>query len=156
MLRRLSRLVTFFLFLISKLSLGLIFLFNEVFLVFAFFFFLFFKILQSFYLYSNWLTYSIVLVSGIEFSDSSLTDNTQYSSQQVPSSVLTPHLAHLPPSTLSLFSIIKSLLWFVSLSLLPPPPSYVCFSSASKRPTPNRCLPVRCRGLRTPLSLRDS
>ena len=40
-----------------------------------------------------------------------------------------PSPAHLLPSTLSLFSIIKSLLWFVSFSSLPPAPLYVfiCF-----------------------------
>ena len=41
--------------------------------------------LISFYLYSSKLTYSVVLASGVEPSDSSLTYDTQCSSQQVPS-----------------------------------------------------------------------
>ena len=42
------------------------------------------------------LSYSIVLVSGLEFSDSSLTYNTGCSSQQVPSLIPVTHLAHSP------------------------------------------------------------
>ena len=54
----------------------------------------------------------VKLVSGIEFSDSSRTYDIQYS-LQVPSLTLITHLVrsptHVPPSTLNLFSIIKSL-----------------------------------------------
>ena len=60
------------------------------------------------------------MVPGGEFSDSSLTYNTQCSSQQVPSLMPITHLAHSPPNTppaaLRLFSVSKSLLWFASLS----------------------------------------
>ena len=54
----------------------------------------------NFYLYSSQLTYSAILVSGVEFSDSSLTYNTQCSSQQVPSLIPISHLAHLPLTSL--------------------------------------------------------
>ena len=71
--------------------------------------------------FSSYLTCSVILASGVKPSDSSLTCNTQCSSQQVPSSMPITHFPHLPssppPSTLSLFSIFKSLLWFASLSV---------------------------------------
>ena len=59
-----------------------------------FFSFFFFNI-SSFYLNSNLLTYGIISISGVEFSDSSLTYNTQGSSQ-VPSLIPITHLAHSP------------------------------------------------------------
>ena len=68
----------------------------------------------------------VKLVSGVEFSDPSPTYNIQ-SSSQVPSLIPITHLAHLPPSTLSLFSIIKSLLEFGSLSSPPPSHMFICF-----------------------------
>ena len=53
--------------------------------------------------------------------DSSFTFNTQCSSQQVPSFMPITHLAHppthLPPATLSLFCVFKTLVWFASLFL---------------------------------------
>ena len=61
------------------------------------------------------------MIAGIEFSDSSLTYNTQDSLQQASSLMPINHLAHSPPAsppaTLSLFSVFKSLLWFASLSV---------------------------------------
>ena len=64
-----------------------------------------------------------MLVSGVEFSDSSLTLNTQCSSQQVPSLIPTSHLPHPPtycPCSSSQFSIVNSLLWLASFSLFSP------------------------------------
>ena len=63
------------------------------------------------------------MVSGVQFSDLSLTYNTQCSSQQVSSLMSITHLVHppqpnTPPATISLFSVSKSLLRFASLSLL--------------------------------------
>ena len=63
------------------------------------------------------------LVSDAEFSDSSLTYNTQCSSQPVSSLMPITHLAHPPPTSLpvTLFSIGKSVLRFAfSLSLFSP------------------------------------
>ena len=62
------------------------------------------------------------MVSGVEFSDSSLTYNTQCSSPQVSFLMPFAHLAHppppdIPPASFSLFSAFKSLLWFTSLSV---------------------------------------
>ena len=70
-----------------------------------------------------------MLASGVEFRDSSYFQ----CSSQVPSLIPISHLAHPPvtsvhqPLSLSLFSIINSLLWFVSLALqIPPLPSECC------------------------------
>ena len=64
----------------------------------------------------------MVLTSGVEPSDSSLTYHTQWSSQKVPSLMSVTHLSHPPhtppPATLSLFSVFKSLLLFAFLSVL--------------------------------------
>ena len=73
--------------------------------------FLFFK----YNLLSSWLTYSVysvLLVLGVDSRDSSLTYNTQCSSQQVPSSMPITHFPsplHPPPPqlTLSLFFVFK-------------------------------------------------
>ena len=72
---------------------------------------------------SSYLTYSVYdvpLALGVDSHDSSLTYNTQYSSQWVPSSMPITHFplpSVLPPSTLSLFSVFKCFLWFASLSV---------------------------------------
>ena len=50
----------------------------------------------KFYLDPSSLTYSVLMISGVEFSDSSLTCNTQCFSQQVPSFMPLTHLAHSP------------------------------------------------------------
>ena len=83
---------------------------------------------------SSYLTYSAVLLSGVEFIDSPLTYKTQGS---LPTSALLsshhpshPSPTHLPPSTLSFFSTIKGLWWFVSLSSLSPYP-FLCLSAVS-------------------------
>lgn len=78
------------------------------------------------YLNYSWLTYNAIFVSGVEFSDSSFTCNTQCSSISVllnPHQPFSPCPAHLPTATLSLFSIV---LWFRSFSL-----PYLFFSSFS-------------------------
>ena len=80
-------------------------------------------------IYSSYLTYSVILVSGVEFRDLSLAYNTRCSSQQVPS-LIPITIQHIPlpttsPATLSLFSIVKSLTY--CLSLPPTPYSSVSF-----------------------------
>ena len=63
------------------------------------------------------LIYDVILVSGVEFSDSSLSYNTQCSPQQVPSIRIT-HPAHPWPTSLSQ-PLVCSLLLRVSYGLLP-------------------------------------
>ena len=90
-----------------------------------------FCFVSSFYSNSRWLAYRVMLVSRVEFSDSSLTYNTQCSSRQVPSLMPITHLAH-PPSPLSLFSIVKNLLWFASLFFFPLPYIHLfCFLNST-------------------------
>ena len=71
---------------------------------------------------SKLVNIQLIMISGIEFSELSLTCNTQCSSQQVPSLMPITYSAHLPTqhptATLSLFSVFKYLLWFLSLSIL--------------------------------------
>ena len=52
------------------------------------------------YLFKFKLTYSVALVSGVEPENSSLTYNTQCSSQQVPSLMPITHLPQPPPTSL--------------------------------------------------------
>ena len=86
---------------------------------------------SNFNLNSSSLKYSVILVSGVEFSDSSLTCKTQCSTQ-VPS--LTRHPFNpsppptAPPSTLSLFSVVK-VSYGLLPSLFPPFPMFICFMS---------------------------
>ena len=67
------------------------------------------------------LTHGVIMISGLELSDSSLIYNTQCSSQQVSYLIPLAPLAHPPPNTLpatlNLFSVFRGLLWFVSLSV---------------------------------------
>ena len=84
--------------------------------------FLFCFVFNFFYINSSQLTYSVTLVLGVEFSESSLTYNTQCSSQ-VPSLVPITHLAHLPPT----FLHQPIMVWF-SLSFFPLP-IFICFVS---------------------------
>lgn len=80
--------------------------------------FVFIWYFSNFYLNSSYHVVYVILVSGGEFSYSSLTYNTQCSIQ-VPSLISITHLAHQLStslsSTFSLFSIFRSLLWFSSL-----------------------------------------
>ena len=82
---------------------------------------------SSFYLNSSYWTYSVELVSGIEFSYSSITYNTQCSSK-VPSLIPIIHLTiltHLPLVTINLFSMIESL--FYGLLFSPSHSMFFCF-----------------------------
>ena len=94
------------------------------------------------YFFSNFiyiqLAYSILLVSEVEFSDSSVAYNTQCSLYHMPSLMPITQLPHpppTPPATLSLFPIVKSLSWFFSLtddfpfSFPFPSPKVLCFVS---------------------------
>ena len=60
---------------------------------------------------TNRIKNRVILVSGVEFSDSSLTYTTQCSSLQAPSLIHITHLAHplptSPPGTLSIFFFFK-------------------------------------------------
>ena len=66
------------------------------------------------------LTHGVIMISGLELSDSSLTYNTQCSSQQVSSLMLLTHLVH-PPTQLpssnphSVCSLYLRISWFVCL-----------------------------------------
>jgi len=75
---------------------------------------LFFK-----FLFYSQLTYSITLFSGVQHSDSTVPYNTQYSSQQVHSFIPITYFNHPPPTfllvTISLFSIVESVSYFLSL-----------------------------------------
>lgn len=78
-------------------------------------FVLFFFYASSFYFNSSYLTYRITLVSSAEFSDSSLTQNTQCSSYQMPSLMPIPLPASLQQPCL--FSGAKSLFLRVLLTV---------------------------------------
>ena len=78
-----------------------------------------FFITSSFNLNSSQFTCNVILVSEVEFSDSSLTCKTQCSSQIFnPSLIPITRLVHPPPTSFQqpLFSVVKSLFRFASLS----------------------------------------
>lgn len=78
----------------------------------------------SFYLDYSQITYHIIIVSGIQYSDSTLPFNTPFSSQQVLSLISIPYLTrpptHLPSVAITLFSVVKSLFPGLHLSLFSP------------------------------------
>lgn len=88
--------------------------------------FIFIISFSNFYFNSSLLTYSLILVSGVELSDSSFAYNTGCSSS---GALLHAPPPFLPSSALSLLSFSYGL--FPSLSLFSPSPAHVfiCFVS---------------------------
>ena len=76
------------------------------------------------FLFKFQLTYGVILVSGVQYSDSTLLYNTHCSSQQVysffPITFFPHHATTSPPITISLFCLVNSPLLGLLLSLFPP------------------------------------
>ena len=84
----------------------------------------------NFYLNSSWLTYSVILVSGVQYSDSTVLYITQCSSPSVlpnPHHLFNPSPHQSPLWSPSICSLVKSLFLGLSPSLFFPLCSFVLF-----------------------------